>query len=176
MKNILLVLFAMAALPALGQDANVQPTPWPARRVSIGVLGTYNAVGLQADYRFARSWGVKLAGVGQFGYERPAEYGRAGIGLFTFSFPTRSRLVEPVVGLGAVRTVYHWALAGRSGNVTDWNVGGGFGTNLRFSDRFRTGLNIFLINGFRAEYQAGDMVVTGRQLVAFPTLTMDVFL
>ncbi|WP_310391432.1 hypothetical protein [Hymenobacter sp.] len=166
----------MAALPALGQDANVQPMPWPARRASIGVLGTYNAVGLQADYRFAKSWGVKLAGVRQFGYERPAEYGRAGIGLLTYSFPTRSQLVEPVVGVGAVRTVYHWALAGRSGNVTDWNVGGGFGANLRFSDRFRTGLNIFLVNGFRAEYQAGDMVVTSRRLVAFPTLTLDVLL
>ena len=73
---------------------------------------------------------------------------------------------------------YHWALAGNSGTLTDWNVGGGFGTNLRFRERFKTGLHVLLVNGFRAEYRydAGDMVVTGRRLVVFPTLTLDVLL
>ena len=65
---------------------------------------------------------------------------------------------------------------GQSGSIDDVNVGGGFGANLRFSERFKTGLNIFLANGFRAEYAAGDRVVTGRKLVVFPTLTLDVLL
>ena len=146
------------------------------RKFSVGVLGTYNAVGVQSDYRFTPRWGVKLAGVQQFGYERAAEYGRAGIGLLTYSLPTDFKVVEPVVGVGAVYTLYHWALAGGSGDVTDLNVGAGFGTNLRFSDRFRTGLNIFAVNGFRAEYQRGDMVKIGRQVVVFPTLTLDFLL
>ena len=176
MKISLFTLFSLTALPSFGQEAGPAPAPYPARRFAVGVLGTYQAVGVQTDYRFARRWGVKLAGVQQFGYDRPAEYGRAGIGLLTYSLPTDFKLVEPVVGIGAVYSVYHWALAGGSGDVTDLNLGGGFGTNLRFNDRFRTGLNIFVVNGFRAEYRAGDMVVTGRRLVVFPTLTLDVLL
>jgi hypothetical protein len=176
MRTTLSILFGLAALPSLGQEAAPSLATYPVRRFSVGVLGTYNAVGIQSDYRFTQRWGVKLAGVHQFGYERAAEYGRAGIGLLTYSLPTNFKFVEPMVGVGAVYTIYHWALAGGSGNVNDLNVGAGFGTNLRFSDRFRTGLNIFAVNGFRAEYQRGDMVVTGRRVVVFPTLTLDFLL
>lgn len=174
MKHCLFLLLGPATLPALGQAP--APTAYPAHRFALGALGTYQALGGQAEYRWARRWAVKLAGVRQFGYERPAESGRAGLGLLAYYFPTRSPLVEPVVGLGAVHSAYHWALAGNHGTVTDLNLGGGFGTNLRFSDRFRTGLNIFVVNGFRAEYRAGDMVKTGRRLVVFPTLTLDLLL
>ena len=166
----------MAALPARSQEAASSLAAYPVHRFSVGVLGTYNGLGVQSDYRFTSRWGVKLAGVQQFGYERAAEYGRAGIGLLTYSLPTDFKVVEPVVGVGAVYSRYHWALAGGSGDVTDLNVGAGFGTNLRFSDRFRTGLHIFSVNGFRAEYQSGDMVKTGRQVVVFPTLTLDFLL
>lgn len=176
MKNLFLACCGLlgGAGPALGQ-ADSDP---PARPFSVGVLGTYQALGLQADCRFARSWGVKLAGVRQFGHERAGEFGQAGLGLLTYYLPTRSKLVEPVLGLGAVRSEYHWAQAGRTGHLADWNVGGGFGTNLRFSPRLRTGLYVFVHNGFRAEYQpaAADMVVTGRRLVVFPALTLDVAL
>lgn len=176
MRAPLLLLFGLAALPSRGQEAAPFPAAHPVRRFSVGVLGTYNGAGVQSDYRFSPRWGLKLAGVQQFGYERAAEYGRAGIGLVTYSLPTDFKVVEPVVGIGAVYTRYHWALAGGSGDVTDLNVGAGFGTNLRFSDRFRTGLNIFAVNGFRAEYQRGDMVKTGRRVVVFPTLTLDFLL
>ncbi|MBC8082214.1 MAG: hypothetical protein H7Z21_03320, partial [Hymenobacter sp.] len=165
MKSRLSALFALAVLPALGQNSAARPAAYPAHPLSVGVLGTYKAVGLQADYRATGRFGVKLAGARQFGYERAGEYGLAGIGLLTYYFPTSSKLVEPLVGLGPVYSLYHWKLAGRGGTVDDWNVGGGFGTNLRFSNRFRTGLNVLLVNGFRAEYRTGDMVVTGRRLV-----------
>lgn len=176
MKNTLLAILYLACLPAFGQEASAPPDACPTHRFSVGVLGTYQAVGLQSDYHSAKRWGLKVAGARQFDYARAGEYGGAGIGLVTYYLPTKSKLVEPLVGLGAVYSSYHWALAGGSGNVNDVNVGGGFGTNLRFSDRFKTGLNIFLINGFWAEYVAGDMVVTGRRLVIFPTLTLDVLL
>lgn len=176
MHNTLLILLCLACLPAFGQGTSAPPEACPAHRFSVGVLGTYQALGLQSDYRSAKRWGIKLAGARQFDYVRAGEYGLAGIGLVTYYLPTHSRLVEPLVGMGAVYSSYHWALAGRTGNVDDVNVGGGFGTNLRFSDRFKTGLNLFLVNGFRAEYAADDMVVTGRRLVIFPTLTLDVLL
>ena len=178
MRTSLFILFGLAALPSFGQEAASALAADPVRRFSVGVLGTYNGLGIQSDYRFTPRWGVKVAGVQQFGYERAAEYGRAGIGLLTYALPTNFKLIEPVVGVGAVYTLYHWALAGGSGDVTDLNVGAGFGTNLRFSERFRTGLNVFAVNGFRAEYQypTGDMVVVGRRVVVFPTLTLDFFL
>jgi hypothetical protein len=176
MRTTLSILFGLATLPSFGQEVAPSLVAYPVRKFAVGVLGTYNGVGIQSDYRFTQRWGVKLAGVQQFGYDRAAEYGRAGIGLLTYSLPTNFKLVEPVVGVGAVYSLYHWALAGGSGDVTDLNVGAGFGTNLRFTDRFRTGLNIFAVNGFRAEYQRGDMVVTGRRVVVFPTLTLDFLL
>jgi hypothetical protein len=176
MKTTLSILFGLAALPSFGQEAAPSLAEYPVRKFSVGVLGTYNALGIQSDYRFTQRWGVKLAGVHQFGYERAAEYSRAGIGLLTYSLPTNFKLVEPVVGVGAVYTNYHWALAGGSGDVNDLNFGVGFGTNLRFTDHFRTGLNIFVVNGFRAEYQAGDMKVIDRQVRVFPALTLDFIL
>jgi hypothetical protein len=176
MKTTLSILFGLAALPSLGQEAAPSLAADPIRKFSVGVLGTYNGLGIQSDYRFTQRWGVKLAGVHQFGYERAAEYSRAGIGLLTYSLPTNFKLVEPVVGVGAVYTNYHWALAGGSGDVNDLNFGVGFGTNLRFTDRFRTGLNIFVVNGFRAEYQAGDMKIIDRQVRVFPALTLDFIL
>lgn len=178
MKNTLLALLWLAVLPAFGQASEVQPTAYPRHKLSVGILGTYKAVGLQADYRFTDRWGVKLAGARQFDYDREKEYGLAGIGLITYYLPTNSPIIEPLVGLGTVGSFYHWDLAGRSGTVRDWNVGGGFGTNFRFSERFKTGVNVLLVNGFRSEYQyrAEDMVITGRRLVVFPTLTLDVLL
>lgn len=176
MRPLLLLLFGLAALPSLGQEAAPSLAAYPVRKFSGGVLGTYNALGMQSDYRFTPRWGVKLAGVHQGGDERAAEYSRAGIGLLTYSLPATIQWVEPVVGVGAVYTNYHWALAGGSGDVNDLNVGAGFGTNLRFTDRFRTGLHLFIVNGFRAEYQAGDMKVIDRQVRVFPALTLDVIL
>ncbi|WP_375437174.1 hypothetical protein [uncultured Hymenobacter sp.] len=178
MRNYVLAALSLVALPALGQDVGNSPATYPERNFSVGLFGTYKVVGLQADYRFANRWGVKVAGARQFDYDRQNEYGLAGIGLLTYYLPTNSKVVEPLVGLGAVRSLYHWELAGQSGAVTDWNVGGGFGTNFRFSQRFKTGLNVLLVNGFRAEYSygAGDMIVTGRRVVVFPALTLDVLL
>jgi|GEM_PF-6576266 len=178
MKNLLLPVFWLASLAAFGQDASVPGAAYSNRKLSIGLFGTYKAVGLQSDYRFTERWGVKVAGARQFDYDRKYEYGLAGIGLLTYYLPTKSKLVEPLVGLGTVCSSYRWALAGNSGTVTDWNVGGGFGTNLRFSERFKTGVNVLLVNGYRLEYQydARDMFVTGRRLVIFPTLTLDVLL
>lgn len=178
MKNSLLAILLLPVLPALGQEVNTSPAAYPAHKLSVGVFGTYKTVGLQADYRFTNRWGVKVAGARQFDYDRESEYGLAGIGLLTYYLPTNSKVVEPLIGLGTVRSSYHWALAGRSGTVTDWNVGGGFGTNFRFSERFKTGLNVLLVNGFRAEYNydAESMLVTGRRLVIFPALTLDVLL
>ena len=43
-----------------------------------------------------------MAGARQFDYDRKREYGLAGIGLLTYYLPTKSKLVEPLVGLGAV--------------------------------------------------------------------------
>ncbi|MDF7811826.1 hypothetical protein [Hymenobacter sp. YC55] len=178
MKNYLLVILLLAVVPAFGQQTSTSPASYSERKLSVGVFGTYKTVGLQADYRFASRWGVKVAGARQFDYDRESEYGLAGIGLLTYYLPTNSKVVEPLLGLGTVRSSYHWALAGQSGTVTDWNVGGGFGTNFRFSERFKTGLNVLLVNGFRAEYNsgAGDMLVTGRRLVVFPALTLDALL
>lgn len=178
MRNYLLAILSLTSVSALGQEVGSNSATYPERKCSVGLLGTYKAVGLQADYRFANRWGVKVAGARQFDYDRKSEYGLAGIGLLTYYLPTTSKVVEPLIGLGAVRSSYHWALAGQSGTVTDWNVGGGFGTNFRFSERFKTGLNVLLVNGFRAEYSygAGEMVVTGRRLVVFPVLTLDVLL
>jgi hypothetical protein len=91
MRTPLLLLFGLAALPSLGQEAAPSLAAYPVRKFSVGVLGTYNALGIQSNYRFTQRWGVKLAGVQQFGYERAAEYGRAGIGLLTTPCPPTAK-------------------------------------------------------------------------------------
>lgn len=52
MRTLLLLLSGLAALPSLGQEAAPSLAAYPVRKFSGGVLGTYNALGMQSDYRF----------------------------------------------------------------------------------------------------------------------------
>jgi hypothetical protein len=137
------------------------------------VLGTYQTLGAQAEYRASPCLALKAIGARQFGQERRAEHAGAGIGLLTYYFPSQHQFLEPLVGVGGIYSWYHWDLLGTRGTIKDVNVGAAFGTNLRFNRRLRSGVNVFVGNGFRAEYAEGRMYVAGRRLLVMPTLTLD---
>lgn len=176
MKKYLLLVIIWLPLQALAQTLGTA-TPNHDYKVAFGVLGTYQAVGLQSEFRFANQFAVKAIGALTFDDQRRAgEHGGAGIGLLTYYIPTNNQFIEPAVGLGGIYSWYHWELYGSSGTIHDVNVGAAFGTNLRFSNHFRSGLNLFLGNGFRAEYATNEMAIVGRRLLVLPTLTFDFLL
>lgn len=176
MKNF--SLFAVLLLCATLAHAQANDATKPAReyKFAFGVLGTYQAVGLQSEFRFNRSFAAKALGAWSFDQERQAEHGGAGIGLVAFFLPTTHRFIEPVVGAGPMYSWYHWDLNDTRGTIHDVNVGGAVGTNLRFSRRFRSGLNVFVGNGFRADYAGRKMSIVSRRLLVLPTLTLEVLL
>ena len=173
MKKLLLLAVLLLPLSLFAQTP-VAAEPQPDYKIAIGILGTYQAMGLQSEFRCSERLAVKAIGAITFDDKRRAgEYGGAGIGLLTYYIPTNNRFIEPVVGLGGIYSWYHWDLYDTRGTIHDVNVGAGFGTNLRFSSRFRSGLNVFVGNGFRAEYRGDEMTIVGRRLLVLPTLTFD---
>lgn len=170
-KHLLLAVFI---LPLKGwAQTPAAAEPHADYKFAVGVLGTYQAVGLQSEFRFSERLAVKAVGARVFDQVRKAEHSGAGIALLTYYFPTDYKLIEPLVGMGGIYSWYHWDLYGTNGTIHDLNAGAVFGTNLRFSSRFRSGLNLFVGNGFRAEYQRDEMKVIGRRLLVLPTLTLD---
>ncbi|SMB92959.1 hypothetical protein SAMN00120144_3328 [Hymenobacter roseosalivarius DSM 11622] len=176
MKKCLLLIACCLPFTLLAQ-APTNPITNRDYKVALGVLGTYQAVGLQTELRFSDQFAFKAVGALSFDKGRRAgENSGAGIGLLTYYIPTNHPFIEPLVGLGGIYSWYHWELYGTSGTIHDVNVGGGLGTNLRFSNHFRTGFNVFLGNGFRAEYQGDKMSTVSRRLLILPTLTLDFLL
>lgn len=175
----LLLAGGLLALPARAQTLGEQlPPASRPYRVALGVLGSYRTVGVLGEVRLPHHLGLKLAGVRNHDGTIPGEYGLAGLGLLTYYLPSSLKAVEPLVALGGVYSGYHWQQRGGRGTVTDLNVGGGFGVNLRFHPRLRTGAQLFVANGFRAGYDeaAGTMRRTGRRLLVLPALTLEALL
>lgn len=148
----------------------------PAYRVALGVLGSWRTAGLLAEARFAPRFSLKLAGVRTSDGTVPGEYSTAGIGQLTYYLPSRLAWLEPTVGLGGIYSGYHWNQYNHSGTLRDLNVGGNFGANVRFHQHLRTGLQVFVTNGFQAAYTDNTMRVTGRRLLVLPTLMLEVLL
>ena len=172
MKSIIVSFCLLFAIQACAQDS-LQSKQFKKCKFAFGVLGNHRAIGLQVEYKFYRNFALRALGAKVLGYDKPTEYGYAGIGLISYYFPTDVRFIEPVIGIGCIYTLYHWDIAGRSGNLSDINIGGGFGTNFRFSNHFRTGVNIFLANNYNTEYKKGEMNISSRKLLILPTLTLD---
>ncbi|UYZ65160.1 hypothetical protein [Hymenobacter weizhouensis] len=175
-KPLLLSISFALPLSVLAQQKPDSTARNSGYRLAAGILATYQAVGVQAELRFSSRFALKAVGARSLDYVRREEHGGAGIGLLTYYLPSRHPFLEPLVGVGGVYSWYHWNLLGGSGTLHDLNVGGAFGTNFCFSRRFRAGVNVFLANGFRAEYREGTMSIVGRRLLAMPTLTLDVLL
>ncbi len=172
MKHLLLLLTATYSF----SYAQAQTPAKPAYRVAVGALGSYRTVGLLGEVRLSRPLGVKLAGVLTSDGTVPDEYSTAGIGQVAYYLPCRLTWLEPVVGLGGIYTRYHWKQYGQSGTVRDLNVGGSFGANLVFHPHLRTGVQVFVANGFRGAYSDNAMRISGRRLLALPALTLEVLL
>ncbi|MCC3158494.1 hypothetical protein LJ737_14685 [Hymenobacter sp. 15J16-1T3B] len=177
MKFPLLLAAALLARPAVAQTP-AAPSDSPPYRVAVGVLGSYRTVGLLGEVRARGPWALKLAAVRQSDGTVPGEYSAAGIGLLTYYLPTALKTVEPMIGVGGLYSRYHWQQRGGRGNVHDVNVGGSFGANVRFHPHLRTGLQLFVANGFRAEYDEGaaTMRKAGRRLLVLPALALEVLL
>ncbi|OWP62742.1 hypothetical protein CDA63_12580 [Hymenobacter amundsenii] len=172
MKHLLLLLTATFSL----SYAQAQTPTTPTYRVAVGVLGSYRTVGVLGEVRLTPHFGLKLAGVRNYDSTVPDEYSTAGIGQLAYYLPCRLTWLEPVVGLGGIYTRYHWKQYGQSGTVRDLNVGGSFGANVVFHPRLRTGVQVFVANGFRSAYSDNAMRISGRRLLALPALTLEVLL
>ncbi|GAB3823544.1 hypothetical protein [Hymenobacter jeollabukensis] len=178
MKLPSLLAAALLTLPAAAQTPAATPDSPPPYRAAVGVLGSYRTVGLLGEVRARGPWALKLAAVRQSDGTIPGEYSTAGLGLLTYYLPTHLKAVEPMIGVGGLYSRYHWQQHGGRGHVRDLNVGGGFGANVRFHRHLRTGLQLFVANGFRAEYDEGGATMrkTGRRLLVLPALTLEVLL
>ena len=179
MKNILFAALTAALTFSLGaqaQDLPAKSPSYPPYRFALGILGNPKALGVQAEVRFLKDFGARLAGVQQFDYQRANEYGGGGIALLTYYLPLKNKLIVPGIGLGAVYSLYHWDMGYDKGNLQDVNLCGGVGVNLRFSPNFRLGINTLVANGFEAGYAEGSMRAVRRRLLLLPALTFDVLL
>ncbi|RAK69406.1 hypothetical protein [Hymenobacter edaphi] len=178
MKLLLLLASPLLALPAAAQTPAAAPDSPPPYRVAGGVLGSYRTVGLLGEVRAGGPWALKVAAVRQSDGTIPGEHSTAALGLLTYYLPTHLKAVEPLLGVGGLYSRYHWQQRGGRGTLPDVNVGGGFGANVRFHRHLRTGLQLFVANGFRAEYDAAaaTMRKTGRRLLVLPALTLEVLL
>ncbi|HEX8327616.1 MAG TPA: hypothetical protein VF629_08750 [Hymenobacter sp.] len=171
-----LALVSTISLGAQAQDLPARETTYKEYTVSLGILGNPKALGVQAEFRFLQHFGARLAGVQSFDYQRQNEFGGGGIGLLTYYIPLKNKLIEPGLGIGGVYSLYHWDTGYNSGNLTDFNIGGGAGVNFRFSRDFRFGINVLAANGFEAGYVDDTMRAVRRKLLIMPALTFDILL
>ena len=162
----------------MAQEAPIKPAVYQKYRVALGILGNPKVLGVQAEGRFGQHFGGRLVATQVFDSHRQNEFSAGGIGLLTYYIPLKNPRLEPVVGIGGVYSLYHWDLGpnGNKGTLTDFNVGGGMGLNLRFSNDFRAGINVLFANGFVADYQADEMRIVRRKLLVMPALTFDILL
>jgi hypothetical protein len=172
----LLVPLTISRLAA--QEAPIKSAPAGYRKytAALGILGNPKVLGVQAEGRFGPHFGGRLVATQVFDSHRQNEFSAGGIGLLTYYIPLENPRLEPVIGIGGVYSLYHWDLGYNKGTLTDFNVGGGMGLNLRFSSDFRAGINVLFANGFVADYQADDMRVAHRKLLVMPALTFDILL
>ena len=177
-KLLPLLLFSLAAPRLAAQEVPTKPAIYQKYTVALGILGNPKVLGVQAEGRFGQHFGGRLVATQVFDSQRQNEFSAGGIGLLTYYIPLKNPRLEPVVGIGGVYSLYHWDLGpnDKKGNLTDFNVGGGIGLNLRFSNEFRAGINVLVANGFVAGYQADDMRVLRRKLLVMPALTFDILL
>jgi hypothetical protein len=173
MRKLLLVLLLAPVAPLRAQDVLPAVAPYPAYRASFGILANPKALGIQAETRFWQHFGARLTVAQSFDY-RPRESGGAAIGLLTYYLPLRNPRIEPMVGIGTVYSLYRWNTGYDKGTLTDLNLGGGLGVNLRFHANFRTGISVLAANNFEAAYSEGTMRVVRRRLLVMPALTFDV--
>ena len=99
------------------------------------------AIGLQAKSRFLKGFGARLGGIQSFDYYRSNESGGSDIELLTYYVLLKNPRIEPVLGIGGVYLLYYWNTGHSQCNLTDFNIGGGFGVNLRSSSDFRLGFS-----------------------------------
>ena len=173
MRNFLLVFLLAPAAPLRAQDVSPAVASYPAYRASFGLLANPKAVGVQAEARFGQHFGARLTVAQSFDY-LPHESGGAALGLLTYYVPLRNPRIEPVVGIGPVYSLYRWNTGFDHGTLTDLNLGGGVGVNLRFDAHFRAGLSLLAANNFETAYVDGAMRIVRRRLLVLPALTFDV--
>ncbi|MGY3087179.1 hypothetical protein ACVWYF_000205 [Hymenobacter sp. UYAg731] len=177
MQKLLPFLLSSLAVSRLAaQEAPSKPVSYQKYRAALGILGNPKVLGVQAEGRFGQHFGGRLVATQVFDSHRQNEFSAGGIGLLTYYIPLKNPRLEPVVGIGGVYSLYHWDLGYNKGNLTDFNVGGGLGLNLRFSNDFRAGINVLFANGFVADYQADEMRVVRRKLLVMPAFTFDILL
>ncbi len=179
MQKLLPLVLVSVLVASLGAQAQDVPTPAAAYKnykASLGILGNPKVIGVQGEVRLLKHFGGRLVVTQVFDSHRQNEFSGGGIGLLTYYIPVKNKLVEPVVGIGGVYSLYHWDTGYNRGNLTDFNVGGGVGLNLRFSSAFRTGIHVLVANGFEAAAVDGTMHAVGRKLLVMPALTFDVLL
>ena len=172
--NVLVIISFVISIACYGQE--LETNTFKNYKAAIGIIGNHKALGIQGEYKFANSFGIKGIGAKVFGYEKTSEYGYAGIALFTYYIPTKIKFIEPVLGVGGIYTLYHWTLPYNNGDINDVNFAGGFGINFRFSDHLRTGINMFFANGYNTGYRQGEIKITSRKLMILPTLTLEFLL
>ncbi|RYU81600.1 hypothetical protein [Hymenobacter persicinus] len=181
MKKQLLLPLLLLSTGLAAQD--IPASPYEPYKTAVGILANPRLLGIQAERRVGPHFGLRLAATQVFDYhQRQNEFSAGGLGLLTYYLPVRNSRIEPVLGVGAVYSLYHWNLGittnmrNTKGNLQDVNLGGGAGMNLRFSNGFRAGFSLLAANGFRAEYVENDMRIVERRLLVLPALSLDVLL
>ncbi|GAA3928282.1 hypothetical protein GCM10022406_12370 [Hymenobacter algoricola] len=167
----------LSALSLAAQDLPAEVPAYKTYKASFGILANPRVIGVQTEARFLSHFGLRVAATQVFdAHHRQNEFSGGGLGLVTYYIPLKNKRIEPVLGLGGVYSLYHWDTGYDRGNLTDLNVGGGVGVNLRFSSDFRTGFSVLAANGFVADYVEGSMRTGRRKLLIMPALTFDILL
>ena len=101
MKKLLLLPLLLCAARLAAQD--VPAAPCHPYKAALGLLANPRVIGLQAEGRFLKSLGLRVAALQVFDYhQRPNEFSAGGLGLLTYYIPVRNPRIEPVLGLGGV--------------------------------------------------------------------------
>ncbi|GAA4016077.1 hypothetical protein GCM10022408_31910 [Hymenobacter fastidiosus] len=167
----------LSAFSLAAQDLPADAPAYKPYKASFGILANPRVIGVQTEARFLEYFGVRLAATQVFDpHHRQNEFSGGGLGLLTYYVPLKNKRIEPVLGLGGVYSLYHWDTGSDRGNLSDLNVGGGVGVNLRFSSDFRVGFSVLAANGFVADYVEGSMRTVRRKLLVLPALTFDILL
>lgn len=173
MKHLSILLFLLLSINLFAQEENSSPVK--KYKYAVGVFGNHKVLGIQLESMIYKNFAIKIGGSKIFGYNSSNEFGFGMFGAISYYIPINSKVIEPVIGLGGVYSMYHWDVGFDSGNLNDFNIGGGIGINFRLSNKMRVGINVFAANSFKTDYnyETENMEITERNLLILPALTFD---
>lgn len=133
---------------------------------AISTLGGVTMAGLQVEYTFIPEMGIRAVGLyiwgADFNSMNKDEYICSAILAPVLHLGPELKIADPVIMIGVVYSYHHWEMKGelpitnrpitmRKGTIHDVTFGGGFGINLKYAGRLKTGFNLWLNYDYSVE-------------------------